>query len=208
MDGVELSMYGVLDEAGDVGHAEGSSRYLVVAIVVVSNVNVLRKAVARVRKSIHKRRRDIPEFKAFKTDPRLTRRLLHNLAQLDCEIIAMVIEKQPRKAPDDTEDLYRRVCACAVRQCLERHPQLSLYVDRRYTKPALREKWNRVVLEKLGDLQRVILSIEHSASEEEPALQVADAVAWSLFQRYERGDDSFYRLIQGRIAVEEFQRAK
>ena len=39
-------------------------------------------------------------------------------------------------------------------------------------------------------------------SQSERALQVADVIAWSLFQKYEREDEGLYHLIERKIAGE------
>ena len=39
-------------------------------------------------------------------------------------------------------------------------------------------------------------------TQQERALQAADAVAWGVFQKYEREDDTFYRLIESKIVGE------
>ena len=57
-------------------------------------------------------------------------------------------------------------------------------------------------------MQEAILVIEHAESESESALQVADAVAWALFQKHERGDESFYGLVKDKIVVEELWKPK
>lgn len=177
--------YGFLDESGDVGCAEGSSHKLVVAIVATDNPARLRKVAARTRKSLRKRRKDIPEFKAFKTDVRITKRLLRHAAKTECDIVVLVADKKAMGDLDDPEALYRQLCASVVRRCLERHPQLSLCVDRRYTNPHLREKQNRAILKEISSVQKAVLVVEHSESKRESALQVADAVAWALFQTNE-----------------------
>jgi hypothetical protein len=33
-------------------------------------------------------------------------------------------------------------------------------------------------------------------------LQIADAVAWAIFQKYSRGDAGLYKIIKGKIVVE------
>ena len=200
--------YGFLDESGDVGYSEGSSHNLVVAIVITDNPAQLRKVTTKTRKRLNKRRKDIPEFKAFKTDVRIIRRLLRHAAKTECEIVAFVADKKVGGDLDDPEALYRQLCASVVRRCLERHPQLSLCVDRRYTNPHLREKQNRAILKEISSVQKAVLVVEHSESKNESALQVADAVAWALFQKYERGDDSFYMLVKDKIVVEELGKAK
>jgi len=200
--------YGFLDESGDVGYAEGSSHNLVVAIVVTDNPARLRKVTTRTRKGLSKRRKDIPEFKAFKTDVRIIRRLLRHTAKTECEIVAFVADKKVGGDLDDPESLYRQLCALAVKRCLEKHPQLSLCVDKRYTNPHLREKQNRGILNGISSVQQAVLVVEHSESKRESALQVADAVAWALFQKYERGDDSFYTLVKDKIVIEELWESK
>jgi hypothetical protein len=200
--------YGFLDESGDVGRAEGSSRHLVIAIVVTDDSTRLRKVVVTTRKRLGKRHKDIPEFKAFKTDARITRRLLRHTAKTECDIVVLVADKTVMGDLEDPEALYRQLCASVVRRCLERHPQLSLCVDRRYTNPHLREKQNRAILKEISLVQKAALVVEHSESKSEAALQVADAVAWALFQKYERGDDSFYVLVKNKIVMEELWKAK
>jgi hypothetical protein len=200
--------YGFLDESGDVGHADGSSYNLIIVVVVTDNPTRLRKVVAKTRKALNKRRKDIPEFKAFKTDVRIIERLLKHAAKTECEIVAQIANKKVMGDLDDPEILYRQLCASAVRRCLERYPQFSLCVDKRYTNPNLREKQNMAILKEISSLQEAVLVIEHSESESESALQVADAVAWALFQKHERGDESFYRLVKDKIVIEELWETK
>ena len=81
-------------------------------------------------------------------------------------------------------------------------------MDKRYTNPHLREKQNRAILKEISSLQKAVLVVEHSESNSESALQVADAMAWALFQKHERGDDSFYTLVKDKIVIEELWEAK
>ena len=48
---------------------------------------------------------------------------------------------------------------------------------------------------------RTALAILHEDSTRERALQVADAVAWVLFQKYERRDETFWEIIQENVVV-------
>lgn len=60
-------MWAFGDETGDVGQAPGSSRYLIVAIVLTRDPRSLRKAVVKTRKHLRKKLRSIPELKAKRT---------------------------------------------------------------------------------------------------------------------------------------------
>ncbi len=60
--------YGFLDEAGDVGVGPRSSRVMVVAVVLTSSPQSLRRAV-KFRTRLRKKKRQIPELKASQSPP-------------------------------------------------------------------------------------------------------------------------------------------
>ena len=194
-----------LDEAGDVGRAKGATRYLIVVAIITGNPHWLRKAVIKTRKGLRKKLKQIPELKAKRTPKKVVAKLLRYIATLNVEIVAVVLDKESRPYPSDPEDLYRTTCARAVRRCLERHPRLALTLDKRYTNQRLRDKQEQVIAEEVGDLSAFLL-LKHSESGQEKAVQAADAVAWSLAQKYERGDEELYAIIQEKIVVEEVLR--
>ncbi len=195
--------YGVLDEAGDPGSESTSTNHILVAVVLIDRIEDLRRAVSRTRKRLGKKKRSLPEFKAFKTDPRIVRRLLEHVAVTDCEIVAVIADKRHRPLDSDAEQLYRDLCAQAVRRCLERYDRLSVMIDKRYTNPKLRARLNQAILEAAATLSHTFLALEHLDSQQESALQAVDAVAWALFQKHEHGDEGLYRIVEARIAVEE-----
>lgn len=196
--------YGYLDEAGDVGRTEGASRHLIVALVVVAHPEPLRKSVSRTRKSLGKKLKQIPEFKAKHTPKRITAKLLRRVVGAEVEIVAAILDKQQVTQPEDPEDWYRGLCAQVIQQCIARHPTLHLVMDQRYTNPTLRQRLVEAIVGEIT-LQHAI-SFEHADSTQEKAIQVADAVAWALFQKYEWGDDDLYQIIEEKIVVEKMVR--
>jgi len=196
-----LFVQSVFDETGDTGVGPRSSRFLVVAGLVCSNLEPLRKAVTQTRKSLGKRLRDIPEIKAWHTPPEITAQLLKRLAALEIEIDAAVLDKQGARRPEDAEDWYRQVCTEAVRQATARYTRVSVTLDKRYTKAALQDKLIETIV--AGAQQRgATLSFVYVDSQRERALQAADAVAWGIYQKYERKEERFYNLITKRITGE------
>ncbi|MBM4467042.1 MAG: hypothetical protein FJ014_16070 [Chloroflexi bacterium] len=111
--------YGFLAETGDVGQAEGATRYLIVAVVITSNPHRLRKAVIKTRKGLRKKLKQIPELKAKRTPKKVVAKLLRYIAMLGVEIVAVILDKESRLCPFDPEDWYRTTCARAARHCLE-----------------------------------------------------------------------------------------
>lgn len=191
-----------VDESGDIGYAPTSSRYLIVAAVLTSRPELLRKAAAKTRKSLGKRLRDIPELKAQRTPRKVVLRLLSRVIELEVEIVAVVVDKSAFRQAALSEDLYRFACAELVAHCTNYHSKLKLICDRRYTNPQLRSQLEYYVLERLkraSATREVAIEMAHLDSAQDGGLQVADAIAWGIAQRYERGDSEFYDLIRRRV---------
>ena len=193
-------MQGVFDEAGDTGHSARSSRYLVVAGIVCSNLEPLRRVVTRTRKSFGKELREIPEIKAWHTPPNLILQMLNRLAQLDIQIYAAILDKQAARVPDDLENWYRATCAECMRLVLAQHPRVILTMDRRYTKASLADELTNAIVN--AQPAGTTLTFVNADSRKERALQAADVVAWSVFQKYTHGDETYYRVIEGKRAGE------
>ena len=192
--------YGFLDEAGDVTYTEQAGRNLVVVLVIAERPEQLRKAVTKTRKTLRKKLRNIPELKGVESTPQTVRKLLTHACRIGFDAICVVVDKSRVPAPEDLEDLYRQACAQVVREALTRFGPLSLTLDRRYTKRELRKKLDLALstgVEGIGST----LTVFHEDSRRESALQVADVVAWTIFQKYERQDETLWNMIQDRVLV-------
>jgi len=127
---------------------------------------------------------------------------LNDVAALNIEIVAVILDKQKAKRPREPEDWYRLACSRALQHCLERYPKFEVTLDRRYTNPHLQGRLVDALMHGAVDLNHSV-AIGYAMSQQEKAIQVADAVVWAIFQKYERGDESFYQIIRERIIVEE-----
>jgi len=193
--------YGFLDESGDVEYSDRASRYLIVLLVLVSHPGRLRKAILRTRKALGKRVRDIPELKAAGGDPRLVQKVLRHAADTGFEAVAVVLDKKRSPQPMDPEGLYRYACVQTVQGALEQHGPLSLTLDRRYKTAGPRQHALEQALRSCAAETGTPLDVQQEDSRREPALQVADAVCWALFQKYERREERFWQQIQERVRV-------
>ncbi len=191
----------VFDEAGDTGASPRSSHYLVIAGIACSDLMSLRRAVMRTRKSLGKKLQDIPELKAWHTPAKIIAGFLTRLAELDIQIYTVILDKHSARRLEDAESAYRRVYAEAIKQVLADHPRSSIIMDGRYTKSSLREKLVWAILTGVNG-PGAAMSLMFADSQQEPALQAADAVVWSVFQKYERGDATFHDLVATRIEEE------
>jgi len=196
-----LIVHSAFDEAGDTGKRPGSSRHLVVAGIVSTDMQSVRRIVLRTRKSMGKKRRQIPELKAWHTPPGLTAKLLNRLSKLEIEIYAAILDKRSAKSEADPEEWYRTLYAESIRQALSYRSRLIVTMDKHYTNAALRDRLVSTIVAR-AQSPGTTLSFVMTDSRNETMLQAVDAVAWSIFQKYEREEEMFYKLIEGKIRGE------
>jgi hypothetical protein len=194
---------GVFDEAGDTGIGVKASRYLIIAGVVCEDIAALRRIIVHARKSIGKKARQLPEIKArdlARDMPRLIPRLLSKLMTLDIAIYAVILDKRSITKADDPEGWYRTLYAACVNKVLQDYTTLQAVIDRRYTKNAL----NSYLVYTIAQAQPTgtTLTIVVQDSQLEPALQVVDVVAWTLFRKYEHQLQDLYEVIAPCIVEE------
>jgi hypothetical protein len=194
--------YGYLDEAGDVAPF-GGSRCLVVAVLLTLDPRPIELHIKRARKTLG-RKAKVDEMKATAVETSVTLRLLQALIDEEIEILTTVVDKRNiRRPPVDPEDIYRELVTRTIRRCLERHPEIELWLDKRYTKPALRRLLEKTVREQVVDIPQQVLLIHQEDSQQHRGLQAVDHVAWALYQKHERNDDRLYQVIKEKIVSEE-----
>jgi hypothetical protein len=194
--------YAYLDESGDAAPFWGS-RYLVVAVLITRDPRPIELHVKRARKSLGRKARS-DELKAANLKTSVTGRLLAAIADEEIEIMTIVVNKRViLRPPSDPGDIYREAVTRIVRHCAKRHPRLELSLDRRYTKPALRDHLEKAIRAGIADITHQVVLLRQEDSRKHKGLQAVDHVAWAFFQKYERENSHFWELIRHRIVVEE-----
>jgi hypothetical protein len=190
-------MIAYIDETGDIGASPGSSRHMIVAATVCADARILRNVAKREWNKLRPRQKRIAELKGSNLPPVTMRRLLTDLVNQGIAIYAAVWDK--RTYPSIGEELYTLTFAACVQHILGDYPGIAIVADQRYNNPNRQEKF-------FGDIrllnQSPDLLLETNTSHRDGALQVADAVAWALHQKYEHEDEDLYGLISSRIQAE------
>lgn len=183
-----------IDESGDLG--QGGSRYLVLAALIVEEPKRLDRIIRDLRR--HKFRKELrkaQEIKAFHSSKELIRRLLLRLNDVaGAKVFYAVLEKRKIRSPYlglDRHRLYDYVAGKLARNLPGDKTSMTVIVDDSKGKPLLREEFNRSFLRNLG----ASASIEHRFSQDSPGLQMADALAWACFQKFERNNPEFVELL-------------
>lgn len=192
--------YGFLDESGILEKKSQEGKYFVVSIVLVGNPSELQRVMKRARQKARGKFKIHSVFKANKESKGFVRLVLEELAKGNVGIVAEIWDKNRDNFKGDKNKLYARLLAKTTAEALAIYPKLDLVLHKRYTSPRVRELVTSemsAVADK-GDF----LSVSHRSEVECRQLELADAVAWSVFQKYNNKDESFYRLIKDLIKKE------
>lgn len=189
-----------VDESGTLV-PDGKQDVYTVALLATRDPKRIEVLIRRLRQSLHRRART-SELKAAQSHPRVVRRLLAGLAELECEVFIVVIDKTGMSAYDG-EGVYRAAVAAVIHRCVERYPEVHLYLDKRYTKRSQRTELERVIREGIVHIPEQVVLIDQVDSWSSPGLQAVDFVAWACQQKYAIDEAWAYRIIAERVITEE-----
>ena len=191
---------GFIDESGTSAPDPGNSLYTVV-LLAAHDPKRIEVLVRRLRQSLHRRERT-SELKAARSQSRVIRRLLTGLAELECEIYVLVVDKTGM-SPGQGDAIYREAIARVVRHCVARHPEIHLYLDKRYTKHSQRMDLERTIREGIAHIPGQIVLIDQIESWSSPGLQAVDFVAWAFEQKHAANEPWAANIVVEKVIIEE-----
>jgi len=206
-------MYIFLDESGGVGFSDGSSKYLVIALVVTRDRKELEYPIKRVRGRILKKKlRELPEIKASDSSPRIKKKVLEGLAKRNIEIHSIICNKSKVRSHlrRNKRALYNYICRLIVEPTvLDMGGEINLIVDKRTKRRSIRRGFDIYLLEMIkkkqffmADDHKVNIKITHKESCNDRALQATDFIANAIFRKFEHQDTQYYDVIKEKITTE------
>ena len=198
----DLMHYAFLDESGTVG-VPGGTHFLIVAIL---NAVHPRDVELPVRRALKKYGPSLSrgEIKASDFEEKAIARLLEAIAREDVSILTTIVDQSVIiRPPPEMEEIYRQAVARTVYHLVERWPRIHICLDRRYTNERKRFALEAEIREAIQDLPQKVVLIRQEDSINRKELQAVDAVAWALFQKYERDNSQFYDIISSKVVLEE-----
>ncbi len=191
---------GFVDESGTVSSGDDEIGSYVVALLLTRDPKSLDGIVRRLRRALGRRDRS-SELKAARTEPTVIRRLLSKIAQTDSEVYITVVDKTGLLS-NQSEAAYRAAVARVVRCCVERHPEVQIFLDKRYTKRIQRQQLEQVIREAIVHVPQQLVLIDQVESWAMAGLQAVDFVAWA-FQQKHANQDAWAAAIIARLVVTE-----
>jgi hypothetical protein len=205
-----------VDESGDLGFSEESTKYFIIAFLSCDGSFTLRKEMTRLLKKLyskHKYPRCHSELKFNRMSPCCRNAVLEKIATSDSYIGVIIVKKHKvidrlRKEPSILYNyLLVHNIVSSLLPSLANHQKIKLVLDKSLSKKNILS-FNEYVKNKASYLSYVhktdfdsnLISVDHRYSQDEPCLQATDAIAGAYFQAYEKSDDSYVKLINEKIS--------
>lgn len=188
-----LKQYFILiDESGTLPDPE--DRFVVITGVGVRNIKEARNLISRILKLLRQRKIRVKEVKFYYAGERTKKQILSGIVSAGFEVFTVIIDKKGRKIADTPENF-----ALAVKELINEiklwHPKIDLriIIDKHFHKRTDEAKFNEFLRS---------YTIQHTDSQQNYIINLADFAAGALLAKYNRGNAEFYDIVKDAILFE------
>ncbi len=204
--------YIFMDESGNLGFnfdKRGTTSYFLITFLFTRSKRPIEKCVKKVHLGLRKKYKKIGVLHAYIEEPVTKRRLLSLLAEKDCKIMTVLLNKKKvyTKLQDEKPVLYNYVTNILLdriftKKLIQSDDSIKIIASRKETNKFLNKNFKSYLHSQLAANYKVKVSISVKTPAEQKALQAVDFVSWAIFRKYEYKDDTYYNLIRGKIVEE------
>lgn len=201
-----------LDESGDLGFSDKSSKFFILTIIITSSHRKIEKAIKKVHKGLRNKYKNVSELHAYNSQLITRKRILRNLSEIDdCKVLCIILNKE--KVYTDLQAQKQHLYNYTANILLDRlhnkkiindGDKYELFIDKRETNKFMNENFVKYLTDNLSKKNSALFSIKLKASNTEKCLQAVDFISWAIFRKHERGDDEYYKIIKNNIIEENF----
>lgn len=197
-------MFIFIDESGDTGNGEKSSRHFLLAAVICRNQKPLIKLVSSIRRRLQKKYRNIHELHAYRSPDTLRRQVVRKLVDIPGIELAVFIFKKSKQKKE--KQSFYISCASQAIVALFHHYEatsispLEILFDQRDTKRSLREELIQTIKNTISENVSAKVSVVPSYAS--AGIQVVDFIAWAIFRKYEHRNTEYYDIIKDYLVIE------
>ena len=189
--------YIYIDESGDLGSKKSSSRYFILAGIMVIKPKLDNLIKNTYRK--HKNIRDMNEIKGTTTPENVKKDILTRLNNIDYQAFIIVFDKQNMNKIDydyNINSLYD-ILASQLAKTISINEKTIIILDKTKNKNQI-DNFNRLFNDNLINPKNYPVEIKHVNSVNYKGLQVADLISWSSFQAVERKNNEFIKIVENK----------
>ena len=192
--------YLYIDESGDLGTKQGSSKYFVMAAIKVENSKKLEKIIKKTRRSFTKKMLTSNEIKGGNLPYDLKIKILKKLKNIDYEVYIIVFDKENRYkiGYGDNKKAYD-ILASRLAELINIDKPTFIFIDKSKNKQEEIDSFNELFLNNLNNIKKQPIKVEHADSMHYKGLQMADLISWSTFQNFENDNHEFLDMIKNKV---------
>ena len=193
--------YIYIDESGDLGLSEMSSKVLVISALIADDPRKLDRIIKNARRyKFSKELRKAKEIKFNKSSHDLKKYLIMKLSDTaQCRCVHCVLYKSNLKSEylrKHKDKLYNYAAGQLAKYIILDHCKVEVRIDKSKGKQILRDDFNRYFEKNLRDGSSIDeIHIFHSQSENFSGLQLADLLSGAVYQKFNNQDPSYVKLI-------------
>jgi hypothetical protein len=190
--------YVYIDESGDLGSKKSSSKYFVLAGIMVSKPKKLDNLIKNTYRK-HKNVRDMTEIKGTTAPENVKKDILTRLNNIDYQAFIVVFDKQNMYKIDYgyNVNLLYDILASQLAKTIPINEKTIIILDKTKNKTQF-DDFNRLFNDKLINPKNYPVEIKHVNSVNYKGLQVADLISWSSFQAVERKNNEFIKIVENK----------
>ncbi|MBU1718005.1 MAG: DUF3800 domain-containing protein [Bacteroidetes bacterium] len=195
--------YIFLDESGDLGFdfdKQRTSKFFVITFLFCQTKRQIEKIVSLTHSELkkqHKMKGGV--LHCYQQKPITRQRLLNRLANVDCSIMTVYLNKKRvyTRLQDEKDVMYNYVTNILLdrimtKKLLGSKPyDVVLVASRKETNKFLNENFKQYLRTKIKGSHGLDISVEIKTPHEEKGLQAVDFVSWAIFRKQELGDESY-----------------
>jgi len=198
----------VMDESGCLGFdlsKISTTKYILITFLIFKEARPINSLVKNTIATLPKiRKKKGAYLHAHYEKPITVKRFLSRLAQKDIKIATIRLDKSTSKQKDNPNDLYTNMVVALInRLCddalINESKQIKFTASRRNTKKKLNDEFCESVKNNSKHLYIDVLTVKPS---DDKCLQAVDFVSWAMWQKYEKGDETYSKIIADKIIKE------
>ena len=192
--------YIYIDESGDLGTKQGSSKYFVMAAIKAEDSKKLEKIIKKTRRSFTKKMLTSNEIKGGNLPYDLKIKILKKLKNIDYEVYIIVFDKENRYkiGYGDNKKAYD-ILASRLAELINIDKPTFIFIDKSKNKQEEIDSFNELFLNNLNNIKKQPIKVEHADSMHYKGLQMADLISWSTFQNFENDNHEFLDMIKNKV---------
>jgi len=206
-------VYIFLDESGDLGFdfkKKRTSKFFVVTVLFVEQKRPIEKLIRKVHAGLRKKYKiRTSVLHAAKEESISITRICRSLVDKHCNIMTIYLDKSRvyTNLRNEKHVLYNYIVNILLDRIINRHlitkkERIILVASRRETNKFLNENFRDYLRRQVKNNHKAEFTVEIKTPAEEKCLQATDIASWSIFRKYEYGDDNYYKILKPIIAEE------